>query len=131
MALSTGIGPRRAAALTGFLYRPEVRQAVYQVLLLVAVAFAVWWVVNNVADNLRRQTIASGFAFLERTSGFDVSQGLIAYSNVSTYGRAFWVGLLNTLLVAGIGFVAATLLAFVTGIARLSSNWLVSTLAAA
>ena len=74
MAVSTGIRPSRADALTGFLYRPEVRQAVYQVLLLAAVAFAAWWVVNNVADNLRRQNIASGFEFLGRTSGFDVSQ---------------------------------------------------------
>ncbi len=131
MALSTGIRPRRAAALTGFLYRPEVRQAFYQVLLVVAVAVAAWWVVNNVADNLRRQNIASGFEFLGRTSGFDVSQSLIDYSNTSTYGRAFWVGLLNTLLVAGLGIVAATVLGFAIGIARLSSNWLVAKLAAA
>ena len=90
-----------------------------------------WWVVDNVADNLRRQNIASGFGFLGRTSGFDVSQSLISYSSTSTYGRAFWVGLLNTLLVAGIGIVAATVLGFVLGIARLSSNWLIAKLAAA
>ena len=131
MALSGSIRSRRAAALTGFLYRPEVRQAAYQVLLLVAVALAAWWVVNNVADNLRRQNIASGFAFLGRTSGFDVSQTLIEYSNTSTYGRAFWVGLLNTLLVAGLGIVAATVIGFAIGIARLSSNWLIAKLAAA
>ncbi len=74
MAVSTSLRPSRAATLTGFLYRPEVRQAVYQVLLLAAIAFAAWWVVNNVAENLRRQNIASGFDFLGRTSGFDVSQ---------------------------------------------------------
>ena len=62
---------------------------------------------TNVADNLRRQNIASGFDFLGRTSGFDVAQTLIVF-NTSTYGRAFWVGLLNTLLVAGLGIVAAT-----------------------
>ena len=101
MAASTGVRPSRAEALTAFLYRPEVRQAVYQVLLLAAVGYAVYWVVNNVADNLRRQNIASGFEFLGRTSGFDVSQTLIDYSSTSSYGRAFWVGLLNTLLVAG------------------------------
>jgi general L-amino acid transport system permease protein len=131
MALSTDIRPRRAAALTGFLYRPEVRQAFYQVLLVVSVAVAAWWIVNNVADNLRRQNIASGFEFLGRTSGFDVSQSLIEYSNTATYGRAFWVGLFNTLLVAGLGIVAATVLGFAIGIARLSSNWLVAKLAAA
>ena len=63
--------------------------------------------------------------------GFDVSQSLIDYSSTSTYGRAFWVGLLNTLLVAVLGIVAATVLGFVIGIARLSSNWLVAQLAAA
>ncbi|MFZ1105962.1 MAG: amino acid ABC transporter permease [Hyphomicrobiaceae bacterium] len=122
---------RDRADLKGLIYRPEVRQIVYQVALLALLAFAAVWVVNNVAMNLRRQNIASGFEFLDRTSGFDISQSLIEYSNVSTYGRAFWVGLLNTLLVAGLGIAAATVLGFVVGIARLSSNWLVAKLAAA
>jgi general L-amino acid transport system permease protein len=108
-----------------------VRRVAFQVAALGAVAFVAYWVVNNVAENLRRQNIASGFDFLGRTSGFDVAQSLIEYSNLSTYGRAFWVGLLNTVLVAGLGIVAATLLGFVIGIARLSSNWLVARLATA
>jgi general L-amino acid transport system permease protein len=131
MAVFSSLRPSRAAAVTGFLYRPEVRRAAYQVLLFAALALATYWVVNNVAENLRRQNIASGFEFLGRTSGFDVSQSLIEYSNVSTYGRAFWVGLLNTLLVAALGIVAATVIGFVVGIARLSSNWLIAKLAAA
>jgi general L-amino acid transport system permease protein len=98
--------------------------------LVVALALAGYWVVTNVAANLRRQNIASGFDFLGRTAGFDISQTLIEYSNISTYGRSFWVGLLNTLLVAGLGIVAATVLGFLIGIARLSSNWLVAKLAA-
>lgn len=111
------------------LYRSEVRQVIYQVLLLAGLAFVGWWVVNNIADNLQRQNIASGFDFLGRTSGFDISQTLIPYSNVSTYGRAFWVGLLNTLLVAAIGIFLATVVGFTMGIARLSSNWLIARLA--
>jgi general L-amino acid transport system permease protein len=117
------------ADLKALIYRPEVRQLVYQVALLALLAFAAYWVVNNVAENLRRQNIASGFDFLGRTSGFDISQSLIEYSNVSSYGRAFWVGLLNTLLVAGLGIFAATVLGFIVGIARLSSNWLIARLA--
>jgi general L-amino acid transport system permease protein len=117
--------------LKGLLYRPEVRQVAWQVALLLALVFALVWVVQNVAANLRRQNIASGFDFLGRVSGFDVSQSLIEYSNLSTYGRAFWVGLLNTLLVAVLGIVSATVLGFVVGIARLSSNWLIAKLAAA
>jgi general L-amino acid transport system permease protein len=123
--------PDSATGLSGLRYRPEVRRVAYQVLVLGAVAFVAYWVVNNVAENLRRQNIASGFEFLGRTSGFDISQSLIEYSNLSTYGRAFWVGLLNTLLVAALGIVAATVIGFVVGIARLSSNWLVAKLAAA
>jgi general L-amino acid transport system permease protein len=110
-------------------YRPEVRQVLYQVLLVAGLLFAGWWVVNNIAENLQRQNIASGFGFLDRTAGFDISQSLIQYSNLSTYGRAFWVGLLNTLLVAAIGIVFATVFGFVIGIARLSSNWLIARLA--
>jgi general L-amino acid transport system permease protein len=130
VAVSTG-SARERADFKALLYRPEVRQVIWQVLLLVALAFAAWWVVNNVIDNLRRQNIASGFDFLGRVSGFDIAQTLIEYSNVSTYGRAFVVGLLNTVLVAALGTVAATAIGFVVGIARLSSNWLIAKLAAA
>lgn len=119
----------RSAGLADYLYRPEVRRIVYQVALVAALGMLTWWVVNNVAGNLRRLNIASGFDFLGRTSGFDVSQSLIEYSNISTYGRAFWVGLLNTLLVAALGIVAATAIGFAVGIARLSPNWLVARLA--
>jgi general L-amino acid transport system permease protein len=131
VAVSTGTPPRSKADLKGLLYRPEVRQIAWQLALLALLAFAAAWIVNNAAENLRRQNIASGFDFLGRTAGFDIAQSLIEYSNTSTYGRAFWVGLLNTLLVAGLGIAAATVLGFIIGIARLSSNWLIARLAAA
>jgi general L-amino acid transport system permease protein len=130
VAVSTG-KPSERAGLEALFYRPEVRQIIWQVLLLAVLGFAAYWVVNNVVENLRRQNIASGFEFLGRVSGFDVAQTLIEYSNVSTYGRAFLVGLLNTLLVAGLGIVAATAIGFIVGIARLSSNWLIARLATA
>ena len=128
MAVTTVNGSGQAAKAS-FLYRPEVRQVIYQIILIVLLGIAVWEIVSNVAANLRRQNIASGFGFWDRTSGFDISQTLIAYSNTSSYGQAFWVGLTNTLLVAAIGIVLATILGFVIGIARLSSNWLVAKLA--
>src|SRR5262249_60766839 len=78
-----------------------------------------------------RAHISPGFGFWTNPAGFDISQTLIAYSPAtSTFGRAFWVGLLNTLLVAAIGIVLATVLGFAVGIARLSRNWLVARLAA-
>src|SRR5712691_7589359 len=111
------------------LYNPKVRTIAYQALLCGAIAFLVWGAVTNAIDNLRRAKIASGFEFWNYTSGFDISQTLIDYSSQSTYGRAFWVGLLNTLLVAAIGIVLATILGFLVGIARLSKNWLLARLA--
>jgi general L-amino acid transport system permease protein len=85
----------------------------------------------NAAGNLARAHISSGFRFWDNTAGFDISQTLIPYSvSTSTFGRAFWVGLLNTLLVAGVGIVLATMLGFVVAIAHLSRNWLVARLAA-
>lgn len=111
------------------LYNPTVRSIAYQALLCGIVAFLAWGAVANAIDNLRRANIASGFGFWDDTAGFDISQTLIEYSTTSSYGRAFWVGLINTLLVAGIGIVLATVLGFVIGIARLSRNWLVARLA--
>jgi general L-amino acid transport system permease protein len=122
-------GQARDAASASFLYRPEVRQAIYQIILVVSLAVLFYILITNTAANLRRQNIASGFGFIDRTAGFDISQHLIAFDNSMTYGRAFAVGLLNTLLVAGLGIVLATVLGFVIGIARLSTNWLVARLA--
>ncbi len=111
----------------GALYNdPKVRSIASQVALCVAIAFLVYGAASNAIDNLERAHIASGFGFWNNTAGFDIGQTLISYSNLSTYGRAFWVGLLNTLLVAGLGIVFATVLGFIIGIARLSKNWLVN-----
>jgi general L-amino acid transport system permease protein len=103
--------------------------ALQAALLVIVVGLAVA-AAHNAAQNMARANIAHGFGFWNNTAGFDISQTLIAYSSsTSTFGRAFWVGLLNTLLVAGIGCVLATILGFIIGIARLSRNWLVSRLA--
>jgi general L-amino acid transport system permease protein len=107
---------------------PRVRSIVYQIVTLVLFLLFVAFIVNNTITNLERQGIASGFRFLGVTAGFDIGFSLIEYSAVSTYGRAFWVGLLNTLLVSALGVVLATVLGLVIGLARLSSNWLVARL---
>ena len=119
----------RSAPKAGFFYRPEVRQAIYQIVTVVALVALFYILITNTAANLRRQNIASGFGFIDRTAGFDVSQHLIDFDNSMSYGRAFLVGLLNTLLVAGIGIVLATVIGFIVGISRLSTNWLVARLA--
>jgi len=105
-------------------------QLAVQIALIVVIAALASAAVYNVTQNLARAHIASGFAFWNNTAGFDISQTLIDYSaSTSTFGRAFWVGLLNTLLVAAIGIVLATVLGFIIGLARLSHNWLVARLA--
>jgi general L-amino acid transport system permease protein len=111
------------------IYNPKLRGIAYQVLLCAAIAFLAWGAISNAVENLARANVASGFGFWDQTAGFDISQTLIDYATTSTYGRAFWVGLLNTLLVAGLGVVLATILGFVVGIARLSRNWLIARMA--
>jgi general L-amino acid transport system permease protein len=109
---------------------PRYRALVYQVLVLGAVIGFGIYIVNNTLDNMERRGIASGFGFLGKTAGFGITQHLIEYSEEMSYGRAFLVALLNTLLVSIIGVVLATILGFIVGIARLSTNWLISRLAA-
>jgi general L-amino acid transport system permease protein len=111
------------------LYNRRARAVAYQLLLCTAIAALAYGAIRTAGENLKRAKIASGFGFWNDTAGFDISQTLIDYSITSTYGRAFWVGLLNTLLVAAIGIVLATILGFAVGIARLSRNWLLARLA--
>src|SRR6516225_8888012 len=108
---------------------PAVRSMVVQVLFVAAVLALGAFLVHNTVVNLRRQNIAGGFGFLDREAAFGIGEALIAYTPADTYARAFLVGLLNTLYVAGLGVVLATILGTVMGIARLSRNWLVSKLA--
>ena len=108
---------------------PRVRAIAYQVLTLLGVIAFAAFIINNTIDNLDRQGIASGFGFLDKAAGFGIPQSLIEYDELSPNSRVFWVGLLNTLLVAILGIVLATILGFAIGLARLSSNWLVARLA--
>jgi general L-amino acid transport system permease protein len=102
-----------------------------QILFVAALAWIAYEIVANARANLESQRITSGFGFLSNTAGFDVSQNLIPYSGSDTYTRVFFVGLLNTLLVAVIGIFFATILGFLVGLGRLSPNWLLSRVAGA
>ncbi|SAI67815.1 amino acid ABC transporter permease [Bordetella ansorpii] len=108
---------------------PGTRAVIYQVVALGLVALAVWFLVSNTLHNLAQRNIATGFAFLSREAGFAIGETSVAYSPADSYGRAIWVGLLNTLRVAVLGIILATLLGTLIGIARLSKNWLISKLA--
>ena len=122
---------RRPRQLTDYVYDPKARGIFFQLVALAVIVWGGYEIVSNTIRNLEAQGIASGFGFLQRVAGFDISQSLISYNNTMTYARAFLVGLLNTLLVAGVGIVAATLIGFIVGAARVSRNWLIAKLATA
>src|SRR3954469_22385354 len=102
---------------------------ILQILFVGALAWIAYEIVANARANLEAQRITSGFGFMANTAGFDVSQNLVPYSGSDTYTRVFFVGLLNTLLVAAIGIFFATILGFLVGLGRLSPNWLLSRVA--
>jgi general L-amino acid transport system permease protein len=117
--------PNRMQALND----PRVRGVVYQALLFVVVCALGAGAAYNAYVNMRARGIPTGFGFWDQPAGFEINLHLIDYSPLSTYGRAFWVGLLNTLLIAAICVPAATALGFGVGLARLAPNWLLSRLA--
>ena len=105
---------------------PNVRSVIYQALLALLVVYLAWSGWTNLQANLAAQSKATGFGFLDNPAGFTISQTFIDYSSsTSTYGRVFLVGLVNTLVVSAIGIVLATILGFVFGVARLSTNFVV------
>lgn len=107
----------------------RVRSVIFQVLLIVGIVSFGWWIVQNTAANLRAQGLPFGFGMLKDTAGFQINQSLIHYQETSSYGRVYFVGLLNTLLIGAVGIVFATILGFTIGIARLSQNWVIAKMA--
>jgi general L-amino acid transport system permease protein len=108
---------------------PRVRSVVWQILIVGAVAWVIWYLVSNTQRNLEIRKIATGFGFLGREAGLPIGESLIEYNPTNTYLRALAVGVLNTLKVASVGCVLATILGTLLGIARLSNNWLLGKLA--
>jgi len=110
---------------------PKKRSLLFQIATLLMVGMLAFYLISNTIANLEKQSIASGFGFLQKESAFEIGESPIPYSAADTYGRALVVGFLNTLIVSFIGVIITTILGTLIGIARLSSNWLVSRLAAA
>ena len=105
---------------------PAWRALFFQVLAVGFVILVAVFLVKNTLSNLERQGIASGFGFLGSTAGFSIGETLIPYQEENTYGRTFLVGLLNTIWISVWGILLATILGFIVGVARLSTNWLIS-----
>ncbi len=108
----------------------RAKDTTIQVIFLVVVFAAIAFIVNNVIVGMNRLGMSLDFSFLSRTASFDISgDKLISYSATDSYARAILVGILNTLRVAFIGIILATVLGTIIGIARLSKNWLARTIA--
>lgn len=112
-----------------FWTRSRIRSIVVQALFLAGLIWLVQFLFLNTQANLQRQGVASGFGFLTGRAGFDVSLAFLPFSADSSYGRAFWVAVTNTLVLSAFGVVLASILGFGLGLARVSRNWLVARLA--
>lgn len=108
----------------------RVLRVATQLVVLAVVGLIGLWLWNNLTTGMARSNLTFGLGFLNSTAGFEITETPIEYSATDTYGRAFLVGLVNTLMVSLVGIILATILGVITGVARLSSNWLVSRIAA-
>ncbi|MGE4046643.1 MAG: amino acid ABC transporter permease [Acetobacteraceae bacterium] len=110
---------------------PVFRSIIWQILILTLVGFVIWYLISNTMTNLAARRIATGFEFLDRVAGIPIGESPIPYdAAVDTYGRALLIGVLNTLKVAVVGIILATILGTFIGIGRLSANWLLAKLTA-
>ena len=108
----------------------KFRGILYQTLVVGLFAIGIYFVVTNTAYNLEKRNIATGFSFLNNPAGFDISfSPFLDFKSTDTHLKVYFVGVLNTLLVSITGCIAATILGFIVGIIRLSSNWLLSRVA--
>lgn len=113
-------------AKTYFWNDEKTRAIIYQIVTAAFVAFIGYYLISNVQTNMEKQSIASGFGFIEKEAAFEIGESLVEYSAADTYGRALLVGVLNTLKVSFIGMILTTILGTIIGVCTLSSNWLIS-----
>ena len=110
--------------LRKLIFDEKTRALLIQTLVIGIFAVLIYLVTKQTAYNLEKRGIGTGFEFLNIAAGYDISISLIPYDSNDTHLRAYFVGLLNTLMIAVCGCFLATILGFLVGIIRLSSNWL-------
>ncbi len=110
------------------IYDTRYRSMTIQIIMLALFLAGVWWLLDNMYSNLDELGKRPNFTFLTAPAGYDINQRLIEYSSQSTNARAWLVGLLNTLLIAVMGCILATILGVAIGVLRLSKNWIVARL---
>jgi general L-amino acid transport system permease protein len=121
--------PNKKAEVTIPFWRDvRVLAVIGQLIALVLVLAAMGWFINNFLQNAETQGLKISFDFLNTTAAFEIAEG-IQYKPTDTFGRALWVGMVNTIRVSFLGIILTTLLGTVLGVARLSTNWLISRIA--
>jgi general L-amino acid transport system permease protein len=127
MAVTAG-PPAEGFKLSQLIYDTRYRGMTIQIVALFALMLSFAWLISNAVANLEALGKTFSFAFLWSTSGYDVNQRLLEYSSQSTHGRAAVLGIMNTLVLALVGCITATILGVLAGVARLSKNWIVARL---
>jgi general L-amino acid transport system permease protein len=108
------------------LYDTRYRSMTIQIIALIAILSSIGWLVNNVAQNLDALGKGLGFGFLFEPASYDINQRLLDYNSRDTHLRASLIGVLNTLVIAVLGCITATVVGVMVGVLRLSNNWIVS-----
>jgi general L-amino acid transport system permease protein len=120
--------PTDGFRLSQLIYDSRYRSLTIQTVAMILLLSAIYWLVWNTVENLRVLGKDFNFGFLWSTAGYDINQQLIPYDSTRTHGRAALVGILNTLLVAFLGCLTATVVGVLAGVLRLSKNWIVARL---
>ncbi|MDF1856937.1 ABC transporter permease subunit [Pseudooceanicola sp.] len=127
--MTTSIDPPAASfKLSMLIYDTRYRSITFQTIALIAFLIFIGWLFNNTAQNLADLGKEPSFGFMTEQAGYDINQRLIDYNSQSTHLRAAFVGLLNTLLIAVLGCITATIVGVLVGVLRLSGNWLIARL---
>ncbi len=122
--------PKADFRLSMLINDTRYRSLTFQVIAAIVIALSIWYLGNNLIQNLRAAGLNISYSFPGDPSGYDINQRLIEYDSQSSHGRAAVVGILNTLLVAFLACITATVFGVIAGVLRLSNNWLVSKLMA-
>ena len=130
MTTMTDPHPQGGFKLSMLIYDSRYRSMTIQIVALIGFLTLIGWLINNTAQNLADLGKEPSFGFMTEGAGYDINQRLLDYSSTDTHLRASFLGLLNTLLVAVMGCVTATVIGVMVGVARLSHNWIISRLMA-
>ncbi|MCO6383947.1 amino acid ABC transporter permease [Oceanicola sp. 502str15] len=120
--------PKADFRLSMLIYDTRYRSMTIQVVALIGFLLLIGFLVSNTAQNLATSGKTVSFGFLGEPAGYDINQTLLEYSNQDSHLRAAFIGLLNTLLVAVLGCITATVIGVIVGVLRLSPNWLIGRL---